>query len=115
MKLGVKRPGTSTSFVDGTDDEALLQFSWDGSGLISLAFHIYDAAGALVADSGGVFPVAPVCITGLDGEILLDVPSSPDQHVRYRLYNRSGRLLTVSDGVRTQIYGLLRMEPKRIW
>jgi hypothetical protein len=115
MKLGVKRPGTSTSFVDSVDDEALLQFSWDSAGLIQLAFHIYDGLGQLVADSGGVFPVAAVCITGSDGEVLLDVPEGPDEPIRYRLYNRSGRLLTVSDGSRTQIFGFLQMEPKRTW
>jgi hypothetical protein len=115
MKLGIKRPGTSTSFVDGVEDEALLQFSWNDAGLIQLAFHIYDCGGCLVADSGGVFPLTAVCITGPDGEVLLDVPEDPEEPVRYRLYNRSGRLLTTSDGARTQIFSFLQMDPKRVW
>ena len=115
MKLGLKRPGTSTSFVDSVDDEALLQFSWDGIGIISLAFHIYDDVGQLVADSGGVFPLVAVCIRDSAGEVLLDVPANCEDHIRYRLYNRTGTLLTASDGASTQIFRFLRMEPKRTW
>ena len=115
MKLGARRPGTSTSFVDSHHDETLLQFSWLGTGITSLAYHLYDSNGHLVADSGGVAPFEPVSIRDVSGELLLDVPESCEEHIRYRLYNRSGKLLTVSDGATTQIFGFLRMEPKRIW
>lgn len=115
MKLGARKGGTSTSFVDTDSDEVLLQFSWDAAGLTYLAYHLYDESGGLVADSGGVLPVRRVCILGAKDELLLDVPEDSEQHIRYRLYNREGRLLTVSDGVRTQIFGFLRMEPRRVW
>jgi hypothetical protein len=115
VKLRAKMPGTSTSFVDSAADEALLQFSWGGAGAISLAFHIYDAQGTLVADSGGVFPVAAVCIQDATGELLLNVPADPEEHIFYRLYSSTGKLLTTSDGAHTQIFAFLRMEPKRLW
>ena len=115
MKLGSRRPGTSTSFIDTSADEVLLRFSWGEAGLPELAFHIYDALGNLVADSGGASLVeAGVRITDAQGEILLDVPG-PDQLICYRLYNCQGRLITSSDGSRTQIYGFLKMEGARLF
>lgn len=115
MKLGWKRPGSSTSFVDSAKDEPLLQFTWEEGGRIRVAYHLYDASGVLVADSGGLLPLAAVSVTSAEGELLLDIPADPDQHVRYRLYNADGRLLTCSDGCRTEIFGFLRMEPTRAW
>ena len=113
MKLGAKRPGSSTCFLDSVLEEALLQFSWKEDGSIEMAFHIYDALGQLVADSGGDAPVAAVVILAEDGEVLLDIPAGPDLHIRYRLYNQTGRLLTTSDGARTQIFSYLKMESRR--
>ena len=42
--------------------------------------------------------------------MLLDVPTEPDAHVQYCLYNQNGVLLTSSNGVSTRIQALLRME-----
>jgi hypothetical protein len=42
--------------------------------------------------------------------LLLDVPADRGSHIQYRLYNGSGDLITASDGARTQVFGLLRME-----
>jgi len=118
LKLGNKprTPGTSTSFVDASADEPLLQVAWDKDGLVQLAFRIYDGSGQLVADSGGLAPVCEgVTIVDEAGEILLDVPANADEHIHYRLYNSKGLLLTYSDGSRTQIFGFLKMEAKRSW
>jgi hypothetical protein len=115
MKLGARKGGTSTSFVDTNADEILLQFSWNAAGGSYFAYRIYDGTGVLVAESDGVRPIRAVSITGLGDEMLLEVPEDIEQHVRYRLYNSQGRLLTSSDGTRTQIFGLLRMEPNRAW
>ncbi|MPZ48059.1 MAG: hypothetical protein GEU75_01895 [Dehalococcoidia bacterium] len=90
----------------------MLQFSWKDDGSIEMSFHIYDALGQLVADSGGDAPVAAVLISAEDGEVLLDIPAEPTSHIQYRLYSQAGRLLTTSDGVRTQIYSFLKMETK---
>jgi len=75
-----------------------------------MAFHIYDALGRLVADSGGDAPVKATMILAEDGEVLLDIPAGPNTHIRYHLYSRIGRLLTTSDGDRTQIFSHLKME-----
>ena len=112
MKLVAKRAGSCTSFVDSMLDEPLLQFSWRDDGSIDMAFHLYNALGVLVADSGGDAPVAAVCIASEDGEVLLDVPIGAERHIRYRLYNSAGNLLTASDGARTQIFGFLRMDSR---
>ena len=93
-------------------DEALLQFCWMEDGSIGMSFHIYDASGRLVADSGGISPVSPVRITDQDGEVLLDVPEEIGRPIQYRLYNKSGSLLTASDGARTQIFGFLKMDTR---
>ena len=115
MKLGARKPGTSTSFVDSATDEVLLQFSWDADGIRHLAYHLYDADGSLVADSGGVLPLEAVNIEGREQELLLNVPQDQNAPVRYRLYSRRGVLITSSDGARTQIYSYLKMEPGRAW
>ena len=109
MKLAVKRAGSSTSFSDSLKEEALLHFSWNPDGSIDVAFHLYDAAGRLVADSGGITPVVPMRICAEDGEVLLDIPEELDAHISYRLYNCAGSLLTSSDGSRTHIFSFLRM------
>lgn len=76
-----------------------------------LCFHLYDAAGRLVADSNGFdqFPKG-IVVKCAKGEQLLNVPLDPARPVQYRLYNASGHLLTWSDGVKTKIYPQLRMD-----
>jgi hypothetical protein len=111
MKLGTRRPGTSTTFIDATSGEDILQVASDEGGLVFMAFRLYDATGRFVAESEGLQRhFAAVCIRCSDGELLLDIPSDPDACMQYRLYNRNGVLLTMSDGIRTKIYPLLRME-----
>jgi len=111
MKLGTRRPGTSTTFIDATSGEDIFQVASDEDGLVFMAFRLYDATGRFVAASDGLqnHPTG-VSIHCRDGELLLDVPGDPNDCIQYRLYNRSGILLTCSDGGRTRIYPLLRME-----
>ena len=111
MLLGTRRAGTSTSFIDSECGELLLSFSSDHEGNTRVMFCIYDSRGMLVdqSESPRTYPDGLViCDEG--GELLLEIPSRPDAPVRYRLFNKTGRLLTWSDGARTQIFGLLRME-----
>ena len=111
MRLGTRKPGTSTTFIDATSGEDILQVASDESGLIFMAFRLYDATGRFVAASEGLQRCpAGVNICCRDGELLLDVPGDKDACIQYRLYNRDGVLLTISDGARTRIYPLLRME-----
>jgi hypothetical protein len=111
MKLGGHRPGSLTAFVDGNSGEMLLQIAADPNGEPRVAFHLFDCNGNLAQDSDG-FKVYPkgLDVRGANDEQLLELPDSPDGNVKYRLYNSDGRLLTTSDGARTQILGGLRIE-----
>ena len=111
MRLENRRPSTSTTFADAASGEEILQVASDENGLLLMAFHLYDAAGSLVADSEGLthYPEG-ITVKCSRGEVLLDVPPNSSADVSYRLYNSTGFLLTQSDGVRTVIYSLLRME-----
>jgi hypothetical protein len=114
LKLGVKRPGTSTIFLDSSSNEALLELTWGADGAPLLAFRLYDCEGRLVAESSEAAPITrAVFVAAKDGEVLLDVPADPEMHIRYRLRNRLGQLVTCSDGERTQIYGYLKMDAKK--
>jgi len=108
-----RRPGTGTAFVDAIHDEVLLQFSTDQDGGVLIAYHLYDAKGAVAGESD-LQPVNgdPITIRCKGGETLLAVSADPDAPIKYRLYNRSGLLLTVSDGAKTRIYRSLRMETR---
>ena len=111
MKLNARRPGTSTRFIDATSGEDILQVALDENGLLFLAYHLYDASGALVAESVGLELCSErVTVHCAEGDLLLEVPINCDGYVQYRLYNSNGHLLTSSDGERTQIFPLLRME-----
>jgi hypothetical protein len=112
LRLVAKKPGTQTSFIDSVLEEVILQFSWKMDGSVNVAFHVYDSLGQLVADSDGEAPVAPLVIVAQDGEVLLEIPEEIGLHISYRLRNQSGRLLTASDGKRTQIYPFLKMETR---
>ena len=111
MKLGGHRPGSLTAFIDGTTGEMLLQIAADSNGEPRVAFHLFDCNGNLAKDSGD-FKAYPkgVEVLGANDEQLLEIPNSPEGNVKYRLYNSEGRLLTTSDGSRTQILGGLRIE-----
>lgn len=106
-----RRPGTGTAFVDAVHDEVLLEFTTDQDGAVLISYHLYDAKGAL---AGELEPQQvngdPIKVRCSGGETLLSVSADPDKPIRYRLYNRSGLLLTASDGVKTRIYRSLRME-----
>jgi hypothetical protein len=115
MKLSGRRPGTLTTFIDTSRDEVLLQFQADEQGLPLIAFTLYDANGALVAEAPKLQPYPDgVSISSPDKEVLLEVHTDDDVSVMYRLYNHEGKLLTVSDGQRTQIFGYLRMEGNKV-
>ena len=111
MRFGDRRPGTSTAFVDAISAESILQLASDVDGLHLMAFHLYDSAGSFVAESEGLacYPDG-LTIHSSAGELLLGVPKNEEENIQYRLYNSCGDLLTRSDGVRTMVYRLLRME-----
>lgn len=115
MRMGRNRPGASTDFIDSASQEILLRVASSDRGEPLVAFRLYDADGALVAETEDFthFPVG-VRVVAACGDVLLDVPAPPEGHITYRLYNREGRLLTCSDGQRTQVFAFLRMEKGRI-
>ena len=115
MRLGIRRPGTSTAFVDASSGEVLLRVASAEDGRPSVYFRLYDSTGCLTAESDGLksFP-GGIKVQSGDGELLLEVPVEMGSHLQYRLYNRDGALLTWSDGARTRIKGLLRMEAGRL-
>jgi hypothetical protein len=111
LKLISRQPGSVVRFIDSSSDEVLLQIGVDEKGGISVGYRLHDRGGALVAQSVGDEPFSGgMCITGDDGELLLDLPVDHSMHLQYRLYNSAGRLITCSDGERTQIPGPLKME-----
>jgi hypothetical protein len=111
LRLDGKRPGTSTTFIDAASGEDIFQVASDAQGQLLMAFRLYDANGTLVAASKGLahYPDG-VTVRCNGGELLLDVPADATTNVRYCLYNCDGALLTISDGARTKIYPLLRVE-----
>jgi hypothetical protein len=110
MKLGGHRPGSLTSFVDGASGEALLQVAADPSGEPRIAFKLFDCDGNLVSESQGLESFPEGLRIEANSELLLLIPPDPQSSLQYRLYSRDGRLLTCSDGSRTQIYGGLRLD-----
>lgn len=110
MKLGGHRPGSLTVFVDSSSGEPILQIAADSNGEARVAFRLFDCDGNLVSDSQG-FQAYPdgICIQQGEEQLLV-IPNDPSCHIQYRLYNQEGRLLTTSDGARTQILGGLRIE-----
>jgi len=117
MRLGNRRPGTSTTFLDAVSGEDVFQVASDEDGLVFIAYHLYDASGSFVAESAGLghFPDG-LTVRCAAGELLLDIPVDSAADIQYRLYSRTGQLLTSSDGARTKIYPPLRMEGvARLW
>jgi hypothetical protein len=111
MKLGGHRPGSLTAFVDGASGEVLLQIAADSNGEPRVAYRIFDCDGTLVDDSDG-FHTFPEGLTlhSTSAELLLHIPPDPSGDIRYRIYSPEGKLLTCSDGARTQILNGLRIE-----
>jgi hypothetical protein len=116
MNAASRRPGTSTTFVDASSEEEILQLAADEDGRSFMAFHLYDSVGNSVAESQLEHFDDGISVSCAGGELLLSVPRDPGDSMQYRLYNSEGYLLTSSDGVRTRIYPLLRMEGvRRLW
>lgn len=111
MRTENRRASTSTTFADATSGEGILQMASDENGLLLMAFRLYDSDGTLVLASDGLsaYPDG-LTVRCAKGELLLEVPADSSHNVRYCLYNSDGALLTKSDGARTRIYPLLRME-----
>jgi hypothetical protein len=111
MRLHDRKPGTATIFVDSSSGEGVLQLGADSSGRLLIAYRLYDRKGDLVASTEGFEDVpAQMTVKCKKGEVLLDLPKDPAKHIRYRLYGATGQVLTWSDGVKTKIYGSLRMD-----
>jgi hypothetical protein len=88
-----------------------LRISSDETGAVSIAYCLYDVRGRQVAESDlAELPPKGLTVRCRGGELLLKLPANPDRSIQYRLYNKEGQLLTFSDGVKTMIYGSLRME-----
>ncbi|HXH22893.1 MAG TPA: hypothetical protein VNN10_12775 [Dehalococcoidia bacterium] len=115
MRMGRNRPGASTDFIDTSTRETLLRIACSSGGEALIAFKLYDSSGELVAQTDGFMACGEgITVVANDGEVLLEVSPYLQDHIRYRLYNREGRLLTFSDGMRTQLFAFLHMEKARI-
>jgi hypothetical protein len=104
-----RRPGSAVEFIDSLSGETILKLETDAAGT-RVAFHLYDACGGLVSDSGGLQSYPEGVRVTADEELLLLIPADPTAVVCYRLYSSRGTLMTTSDGLRTQIYGGLRVD-----
>ncbi|HEX5368104.1 MAG TPA: hypothetical protein VFY10_01675 [Dehalococcoidia bacterium] len=110
MNLG-RRPGAFVSFIDSYTDEVILKIEADPKGVSLVSYRLYDCNGSLVCDSDGpqTYP-SGLDVLAPDGESLLHLPESAEETIAYRLYSPKGFLMTTSNGLRTQIYGSLRIE-----
>ncbi len=102
--------------MDAPSGEVILKIGLGEDGCFLICFQLYDSCGSPAAESDGISPFPDgVRIDSSDGELLLDLPAELDANIQYRLYNRSGELLTSSDGLSTRIGPCLRMEawPRR--
>jgi hypothetical protein len=113
MKLGGRRAGSSTLFIDTATDEVVLRIITDESGCPLVAFKLYDSSGCLVSDQPEPrsFPEG-LCVESPDHELLLQLPADQQGAICYKLYSKLGTLLTLSNGERTQVYSNLRMDGK---
>lgn len=105
-----RRPGTVTAFVDSASGDVLLALRANEVGQTSVQFRLRDKSGVLVEETDGFEYFNDGLVVSGQGEVLLELPRNPEEAIQYRLYNSLGKLLTQSDGKRTQIYGHLRME-----
>ena len=110
MRAGQRHVGSHTAFVDSISGEAVLEMASDENGAEFLAYRLYDSQGGLAAESNGFLPFPRgLSITCKAGEELLHIPKDASKPMHYRLFGPGGNLLTWSDGQRTRIYGVLRM------
>ena len=110
MRAGERRAGSHTAFVDSVSGEVVLELASDDQGAEFVKYHLYDSQGQLAAESNGFQPFPRgLSITCQAGEELLHIPPDAGEAMHYRLYGSSGNLLTWSDGQRTRIFGVLRM------
>jgi hypothetical protein len=112
MRLGNKRrPGTLTAFIDSVSGDAVLAVRCNEAGETAVSFRLRDKHGDIVAESAGFEQFYEgLVVRDCEGEVLLELPSNAEGVIAYRLYNQRGKLMTQSDGVRTEIFGYLHME-----
>lgn len=113
MRLSQRKANTILRFRDADSGETLLALTSDARGQVLWSYRLYDADATLVADCEDpkLLPEGLQVLTP-GGELLLNVPSVADAAITYRLYNSRGFLTTASDGLKTQIFGFLRIEDK---
>jgi hypothetical protein len=110
MKAGQRNVGSHTAFVDSISGEAVLEMASDGDGVEFIAYRLYDAQGTLTAESKGFKRLRRgLSISCKGGQQLLHIPARAEEPMQYCLYGPGGNLLTTSDGQRTRIFGVLRM------
>jgi hypothetical protein len=110
MRAGQRHVGSHTAFVDSISGETVLEMASDGEGAEFIAYRLYDSKGTLAAESNGFQPFPRgLSIKCKGGEELLHIPKKAGEPMHYRLYGAAGNLLTWSDGQRTRIFGVLRM------
>ena len=113
MKLGGRKAGSLTMFIDSASNETVLKIQIDPQGRPLVAYRLYDCRGHLVADCSELreYPDG-LRVVSHDEEILLDISPDLQDHICYHLYNSQGKLLTLSTGMRTQVFPTLRMDGK---
>jgi hypothetical protein len=110
MKAGQQSVGSHTAFVDSISGEAVLEMASDAEGVEFISYRLYDANGGLAAESHGFKRLRRgLSISCKGGELLLHIPKKAGEPMQYCLYSPNGSLLTRSDGQRTRIFGVLRM------
>jgi hypothetical protein len=110
MKAGQQNVGSHTAFVDSVSGESVLEMASDANGVKFIAYRLYDSQGTLAAESNGFKRLRRgLSIRCKGGEQLLHIPKVAGEPMQYCLYGPSGNLLTRSDGQRTRIFGVLRM------
>ncbi len=110
MRLGGRKPGTITSFIDAFSQDVLLQLTAGDDGETLIAYRLYDAQGHLVEESDGLTSFRQGKEIRDGDDLLLLIPTQLEDAIQYRLYSQTGALLTCSDGARTQLFGGIRIE-----
>jgi hypothetical protein len=113
MRLG-HRAGSSLSFIDSFSEETILKVEAESENKDLFSYHLYDGAGALVAEVEAISAMPDgIEVRTPEGELLLRVSPALGAAITYRLYSRKGALITCSDGARTQIFGGLQIVGNR--
>jgi hypothetical protein len=109
MRLG-HRAGSSISFIDSFSEETILKVEAEVENKDLFSYHLYDSAGTVVAEASSISALPEgIEVRTATGELLLRVASTVGTRIDYRLYSRTGALITCSDGWRTQIFGGLQI------